>query len=157
MSEPVQEAPRPKRGAPPTRGRRGARYGALQQVYSTLINPSSAQEMTLAALASEHLRQADRSYLQTLIHGVVEQREALEAQLSPLCDRGLAQLDAMEHALLLLGAYELNHEANLPARAVINEAVELAKTFGATDGHRYINGVLDRLARELRPLEYGAG
>ena len=99
MSEPVQEAPRPKRGAPPTRGRRGARYGALQQVYSTLINPSSAQEMTLAALASEHLRQADRSYLQTLIHGVVEQREALEAQLSPLCDRGLAQLDAMEHAL----------------------------------------------------------
>lgn len=154
-----QETARPpsKRKPPATKGRRGSRYGAVQQVYSSLMNPSPAQEQILEALGSDHLKGADRSYLQTLIQGVSEQRDALDAELQSVVDRQLVQLDAMEHAVLLVGCYELIHELNLPARVVINEAVELAKTFGATDGHRYVNGVLDKLARRIRTLEYGAG
>lgn len=153
-----QDAAKPNKRKPSaTKGRRGSRYGAVQQVYSALMNPSPAQELILEALASDHLRAADRSYLQTLIHGVSEQREALDSELQQVVDRNLNQLDAMEHAVLLVGCYELVHEMTLPARVVINEAVELAKTFGATDGHRYVNGVLDKLARRIRAAEYGAG
>lgn len=151
-----QSAP-PRRGPPPTKGRRGARYGAVQQVYSGLMNPGPVQERVLAALGSDHLRGADQGYLQTLLHGVADQQAALEAELATVLDRGLDQLDSMEHAVLLVGTYELLHEPSLAARVVINEAVELSKTFGATDGHRYVNGVLDRLARRLRPAEYGPG
>ena len=88
---------------------------------------------------------------------MADQQAALEAELATVLDRGLDQLDSMEHAVLLVGTYELLHEPSLAARVVINEAVELSKTFGATDGHRYVNGVLDRLARRLRPAEYGPG
>lgn len=156
-AEPVRSRPvgGPRPGG--TKGRRGARYGAVQQTYSALLNPRPPQELVLAALASDHLRAADRSYLQSLIHGVAEQREALDGELMRAIDRDLSLLDAMEHAVLLVGTYELMHEPTLPAGVVINEAVELAKTFGATDGHRYVNGVLDKLARRLRSLEYAAG
>ncbi len=140
-----------------TKGRRGSRYGAAQQIYSMLLNPRPVQELVLVALGSDHLRGADRSYLQTLIHGVDEQREELDKELASVVDRGLDQLDVMEHAVLLVGCYELIHELTLPAKVIINESVELAKTFGATDGHRYVNGVLDKLARRLRAAEYGAG
>ena len=138
-----------------TNGRRGARYGAVQQIYSSLVNPRAAQELVLSALAEEHLVNADKSYLQALIHGVSEQRENLDTQLQTALDRGLDQLDPMEHAILLVGLYELLHEPSLVARIVINEAIELTKTFGATEAHRYVNGVLDRLARSQRPDEYG--
>jgi len=159
MTESGSPAPTPKKGRrnSPTKGRRGARYGAVQQLYAALLNPRPAGELVLSALASEHLQRADRSYLQTLIHGVDEKRDALDAVLSEVVDRGLDQLDATEHAVLLVGIYELQHEMTLPARVIINEAIELAKTFGATDGHRYVNGVLDRLARRIRAAEYGAG
>lgn len=154
---PSESAKTVRRKPSATKGRRGSRYGAAQQVYSMLINPRPVQELVLVALGSDHLRGADHSYMQTLIHGVDEQREALDQELASVVDRGLDQLDAMEHAVMLVGCYELTHELTLPARVVINEAVELAKTFGATDGHRYVNGVLDKLARRLRASEYGAG
>jgi N utilization substance protein B len=126
----------------------------VQYIYSALMNAVQIQDLVLAALADEHLRHADRSYLQTLIHGALEQQLPLEADLDAQLDRPLVQLDSMERAILLVGGYELLHERTLPARVVINEAVELAKIFGATDGHKYVNGVLDRWARRVRADEY---
>lgn len=150
-SEPGLDPARPNG---PTRGRRGARYGAVQYLYSALMNSVQAQELVLTALADDHLRHADRSYLQTLIHGALEQQQPLEEDLDAQLDRPLVQLDSMERAILLVGGYELQHERTLPARVIINEAVELAKIFGATDGHKYVNGVLDRWARRVRADEY---
>ncbi len=144
---------------PPRRlgGRRGARYGAVQGIYRWLMNDVDIGELLGEVSGWDHLGQADGSFLEELLRGVVAERDNLDAALDPLLDRPLAQLDPMEHGVLLVGAWELKHSLGTPARAVINEAVEMSKLFGATEAHRYINGVMDRLARQLRPQETGAG
>lgn len=99
---------------------------------------------------------ADTALLHELIHKVIAHRETLDRHLSPLLDRRLQDLDAVELAILRLGAYELQYRLEVPYRVVINEGVELAKSFGATDGHKYINGLLDKLAIRLRSAEVAA-
>jgi transcription antitermination protein NusB len=99
---------------------------------------------------------ADLALFHDLLHQVVRRRAELDAAISPLLDRRLEELDPIELAILRLGAYELSFRPEVPYRAVINEGVELAKAFGATDGHKYVNGILDKLAGRLRGTEVAA-
>ena len=96
---------------------------------------------------------ADREYFDELIRGIATGRDALDARMAEWLDRRPDDLDPVEHAILLVGTYELVSRPDVPYRVVINEAVTLARKFGATDGHKFINAVLDRAARELRPDE----
>jgi N utilization substance protein B len=136
--------------------RRLAREFALQGVYEWLVagNDLRAIEHRLAEL--KNFEQADGPLLDTILAGVVREAGALDARLVPYLDRAVAALSPVEHAVLLVGAYELLHRIETPYRVVINEAVELAKAYGGTDGHKYVNGVLDRLAAESRAVEVQA-
>jgi N utilization substance protein B len=109
-----------------------------------------------------HIRQAhgfdkaDREHFDALLHGAINNSIALREDFAPLIDRTVAELSPIEHAVLLIGAYELKNHIEIPYRVVINEAVELTKSFGGLDGHKYVNGVLDKLAAKLRPNEVAA-
>ena len=98
----------------------------------------------------------DLEYFQALLHGVPAHVDELEARLEPLLDRKLDDLDPIERTLLRMGSFELEHRLDVPYKVVINEEVALAKKFGATDSHKYVNGVLDKVARELRKAEIDA-
>ena len=102
----------------------------------------------------EGMDRADGEYFRELVQGVHDGREALDAELASWMDRSPKMLDPIEHALLLIGTYELKSRPEVPFRVVINEGVSLAKKFGATDGHKFVNAVLDRAARQLRPHEH---
>ena len=99
---------------------------------------------------------ADSVHFDALLHGCAAQAEALDAHILPLLDRKLAEISPIEHAVLWIGAYEMQHCIDIPWRVVINECIELAKEFGGTDGHKYVNAVLNGLAPALRPLEVAA-
>ena len=131
-----------------------ARKLALQALYRWQLNDCPWQDLIQEFGDAEDMPRADREYFRELVEGVWRAREALDAQLSSWADRGPALLDPIEHAILLIGIYELGHSQDVPYRVAINEAVTLAKRFGATDGHKYVNAVLDRAARALRPNEH---
>lgn len=143
-------------GKPIASKRRMARRLALQAVYGHLLAGSTEQEQLEQFRRQEGFARCDAEYFERLLHGVLGQRPQLEPLFSGLLDRPLVQLDPVEHAVLLLAAYELSDCPELPYRVAINEAVELAKQFGATESHRYINGVVDRMARKLRASETSA-
>ena len=105
-------------------------------------------------LADQDLGKADPAYFQELVHQVPARATEIDAALNPFLDRPLAQVDPVERAILLVGGYELIQRPDIAYRIVINEAVELAKVFGAEQGHRFVNGVLDKLARAARPVEF---
>ena len=107
-------------------------------------------------LADEDLRKADPDYFWELVQQVPARAAEIDAALEPFLDRPLAQVDPVERAILRIGGYELMQHPDLAYRIVINEAVELAKVFGAEQGHRFVNGVLDKLARAVRPVEFAA-
>jgi N utilization substance protein B len=131
-----------------------ARKLALQALYRWQLNDCPWQDLVQEFAGEEDMSRADADYFRALIEGVCDEREALDRSLAPLLDRKPAELDPIEHALLLIGSYELQHRPDVPYRVVINEAVGLARRFGATDGYKYINGVLDRLARVWRASEH---
>ena len=131
-----------------------ARKLALQALYRWQLNACPWQDLVQEFREAEDMPRADSGYFRALVEGVWRDREALDARLAVLCERPLAQLDPVEHAILLIGLYELSARAEVPFRVAINEAVSLAKRFGATDGHKFVNAVLDRAARELRPDEH---
>ena len=131
-----------------------ARKLALQALYRWQLNDCPWQDLIQEFGTAQDMPRADREYFRELVEGVWRAREALDAQLSSWADRGPALLDPIEHAILLIGVYELQHRLDVPYRVAINEAVTLAKRFGATDGHKYVNAVLDRAARALRPDEH---
>ena len=113
--------------------------------------------MIAAELAEgDEFAKSDVAYFRTLLNGAITGAADLEARITPLLDRPFAELSPIERGILLLAGYELKHELEVPYRVVINEAVELAKVFGGTDGHKYVNGVLDKLALQLRELEVRA-
>ena len=136
-----------------TRARSVARKLALQALYQWQLNAQPWQELHQQFGASEDMERADREYFRELLERVVAGRDALDAEIAPSVDRPLATLDPVEHAVLLIGAYELQSRPDVPFRVVINEGVELARRFGATDGHKFVNAVLDRMAARLRPEE----
>ena len=102
---------------------------------------------------SEDWGRADKPLLRVLLSGAIEHADDLEHEFAPFLDRPIGELSPVERAILLLGTYELTHRIETPYRVVINEAIELAKQFGGSDGHRFINGVLDKLAPQLRAAE----
>ena len=141
--------------------RRRAREFALQGVYAWLLCGGSTELSELGAIDAhvrdgEDFAQADQSWYHTLLQGAVTQAPALRERFVPYIDRPLAELSPVEHAVLLIGSFELVHHLEVPYRVAINEAVELAKSFGGTDGYRFVNGVLDKLAAEVRATEVQA-
>lgn len=131
-----------------------ARKLALQALYRWQLNEGPWQDLVSEFADAEDMPRADREYFRALIQGVVSHRAALEARLATVSDREGPLLDPIEHAVLLIGLYELEFEPAVPYRTAINEAVTLARRFGATDGHKFVNAVLDRAARTLRPAEH---
>ena len=133
--------------------RRRAREFALQGLYQWRLgaNDGAAIEAYLPEL--EGYGKADRELCIGLLRGVQREHEALAAQLTPHLDRAFAELSPIEACILLLAAFELVHQPQTPYRVVINEAIELAKAFGGSDGHKYVNGVLDKLAGIVRAPE----
>lgn len=153
MSNAEASARKPDRAA---RGsRRRSRELALQALYQWLLNGDDADALCGQAVEKEEYARADRPYFALLARGVIERAGELHAAIQPFLDRPAQQLSPIEHALLLLGAYELMCVPDVPYRVAINEAVELAKSYGGTDGYKYVNGVLDKLAAALRPREAG--
>jgi N utilization substance protein B len=142
------------RKQPASRGsRRRSRELALQALYQWLLNADEAEALCRQTAEKKEYARADTGYFQLLARGVIERAGELHAALQPFLDRPAQQLSPIEHALLLLGAYELMYTPEVPYRVAINEAVELAKAYGGTDGHKYVNGVLDKLAAQVRPGE----
>ena len=139
-----------------SRKRHKARELALQALYQWQVTGQDLGDIVNQFLSGNDIRKFDVAYFQDLFRGVPTHLDELDAQLSPLLDRPVEQVDLVERAVLRLGAYELQHHVEVPFRVVINEAVDLAKSYGAEKGHRYINGVLDKLARSLRPSEQSA-
>jgi N utilization substance protein B len=145
------------RGSPEQRGsgaRTIARKLALQALYRWQLNSCQWQDLVLEFADDPDMPRADAHYFQALISGICDSSEQLDADFIPLLDRQPAQLDPVEHAVLLIGGYELQHRPDVPFRVIINEAVSLARRFGATDGHKFINGVLDRAAHLWRADEH---
>lgn len=140
---------------PSSTKRHQARRFALQALYSHLLAGTELKELLVNARLEEGFARCDAEYFDQLVRGVLDGRGQLEQAFASYLDRSLAQLDPVEHAVLLLAAHELMHCPELPYRVAINEAVELTKQFGAADGHKYINGVVDRMARKLRSTEIG--
>jgi N utilization substance protein B len=136
--------------------RRRAREFALQAIYQWLLNESAAETLLAQLKEQKEFPKADQALAEALLRGAIANADALRALLTPLLDRKMKELSPVEHALLLLSAFELRDHVDTPYRVIINEAIELAKSFGGTDGHKYVNGVLDKLAAGLRPNEVNA-
>ena len=134
--------------------RRKARHFGLQALYQWTLSGASAADIEAEFRIDNDFQHTDGEYFSAVLKGVVGDVDALEALFSPVLDRKLGELDPIERNLLRLGTFELRDRIDVPYKVVINEAVALAKKFGATDSHRYINGVLDKVARDLRTLEF---
>ncbi|MDB6092313.1 MAG: nusB [Gammaproteobacteria bacterium] len=131
-----------------------ARKLALQALYRWQLNAGPWQDLILEFGDAEDMPRADRDYFRELVEGVWHSREALDTQLASWMDRKPELLDPVEHAVLLIGLYELTTKPEIPYRVAINEAVSLTKRFGATDGHKFVNAVLDRAAKAVRSHEH---
>ena len=136
--------------------RHRAREFALQGLYQWLLNNEDATKVVNNIRGAHGFDKADGEYFADLLRGTIKQSVELREVFSPLVDRGIGELSPIEHAVLLIGAYELKNHIEIPYRVVINEAVELTKSFGGIDGHKYVNGVLDKLAAQLRADEVAA-
>ena len=130
------------------KGKRGAREVALQALYAWQLSGGDPLEEARANEAYEKSR-----FLEDLVGGVRQRAGELEALIAPHLDRAFAKLSPVERAILYIGAYELAHHPQTPFKVVLNEAVELGKSFGGTDGYRFVNGVLEKIAQALRPEE----
>ena len=133
--------------------RRKARHYGMQALYQWHMADAQLNDIEAEFRADYDFSHVDLEYFQALLHGVPASVDKLEASFEPLLDRKLDELDPIERTLLRMGTFELIERIDVPYKVVINEAVALAKKFGATDSHKYINGVLDKAARQLRKVE----
>ena len=140
----------------PRAGRRRARELALQGLYQWLLSGGEPKAIAAHLREQESYEKCDVAHFDRLLEGCIGEAGELDAALTRHVDRKTSQLSPVEHAVLMIGAYELRHCIEIPYRVAINEAVELAKSFGGTDGHKYVNGVLDKTAADLRPDEVAA-
>jgi N utilization substance protein B len=136
--------------------RHRAREFALQGLYQWLLNNEDATTVVNNIRGAHGFEKADADHFAALLYGAIKDSVALREAIAPLIDRSVAELSPIEHGVLLIGAYELKNNLEIPYRVVINEAVELTKSFGGIDGHKYVNGVLDKLAPKLRADEVAA-
>jgi N utilization substance protein B len=145
-----------KKRAAPKSARRRSREIALQGLYEWLISGAEAGVVDAHMREQDGFDKCDTAHFDALLHGCIGEAADLDAVLARHVDRRTTELSPVEHGVLLIGAYELKHCMDVPYRVAINEAVELAKSFGGTDGHKYVNGVLDKAASDLRPAEVQA-
>lgn len=141
--------PEPK--APPKSARRRAREFVLQGLYQWRVGGADEASIEAHLPSLEGFAKADREFFVGTLRGVIAQNEVLAEQISSHIDRPFAELSPIEACILLMGSFELVHHAETPYRVIINECIELAKSFGGTDGHKYVNGVLDKIAAAVRP------
>ena len=149
------DAPAAKR-VQPRSGRRRAREFALQGLYEWLVSQSDPGAIDAHMREQDDFGKCDLAHYEALLHGSIKEAVKIDALLARFLDRKTALLSPVEHGVLMIGVYELKHCIEIPYRVAINEAVELAKSFGGTDGHKYVNGVLDKTAGVLRPVEVEA-
>jgi transcription antitermination protein NusB len=138
---------------PPKSARRRSRELAVQGIYQWLLSHEDSGAIEAHMTLSPGFEKADRDHFNELLHGAIRHIQALHEHLEPHLDRRVDELSPVEHATLLIGCLELTRHHEIPYRVVINEAVELAKTYGGTDGYKYVNGVLDKVAARTRPAE----
>ncbi|WIT11010.1 transcription antitermination factor NusB [Paucibacter sediminis] len=159
MSENENKKPAAKpaaKRAPAKSARRRARELALQGLYQWLLTGEDAGSVDAHTREQDGFAKSDTAHFDALLHGCILEAADLDAVLSRHVDRKTTELSPIEHAVLMIGAYELKHCMDVPYKVAVNEAVELAKSFGGTDGHKYVNAVLDRAAVDLRPREVDA-
>ena len=132
------------------RGRHGARRLLVQALYQNQMAGHDEDELISQFSTSTEFEAIDREYFLTLLNEVLENREALESHIAAAADRPLNQLDPVERGLLWVGTAELQFHEDAPVRVIINEAIQLAKEFGAEDSYRYVNAILDKVAASLR-------
>lgn len=129
--------------------RRRARECAMQALYSWLVSQNAVEEVELGFVTDQDMQGVDMPYFRKLFRQTVEHVENVDATMAPFLDRTAGELDPIEKSILRLAVYELKYESDVPYKVVINEAIEVAKTFGAEESHKYINGILDKVAPAL--------
>jgi N utilization substance protein B len=140
----------------PKSARRRSREVALQGLYEWLISGAEVSVIDAHMREQEGFEKCDAAHFDALLHGCIAEAVDIDVLLTRHVDRKTTQLSPIEHGVLMIGVYELRHCVEIPYKVAINEAVELAKSFGGTDGHKYVNGVLDKAAAELRAPEVDA-
>jgi N utilization substance protein B len=133
-----------------------AREFALQGLYQSLVGGNAVDEIDPFTRDLAGFSKADAVHFDALLHGCIAQAQDLDALITPLLDRPMREISPVEHAIMWIGAYEMKHCLDVPWRVVLNECIELAKEFGGTDGHKYVNGVLNGIAPQLRAAEIDA-
>jgi N utilization substance protein B len=150
-------AKEPARKRPQSKStRRRAREIALQGLYEWLVSAAPAADIDAHMREQDGFDRCDSAHFDALLHGCIAGAADIDAVLARHVDRKTSQLSPIEHGVLMIGVYELTHCIDIPYKVAINEAVELAKSFGGTDGHKYVNGVLDKAASDLRTVEVDA-
>jgi N utilization substance protein B len=152
---PPKKKSRPAGNRPPS-ARRRSREAALQGLYEWLIGGGEPGVIDAHMREQEGFSEVDAAHFDALLHGCIAEAADIDALLARHVDRKTTELSPVEHGVLMIGTYELKHCIDVPYKVAINEAVELAKNFGGTDGHKYVNGVLDKAAADLRPVEVQA-
>lgn len=137
-----------------SQSRRKSRELVLKAVYRGMINASELKQVFLDMKEDPEYTKADEAYFKLLLEGVMGKTEQLDEQISMFVDRKMSELSPVEHAILRISSFELMFDSSIPYRVAINEGVELAKLYGGADGHKYINGVLDKVAATARPQEF---
>ncbi len=133
-----------------------AREFALQGLYQSLVGRNAVEDIDPFTRDLAGFSKADAAHFDALLHGCVAEAAALDAAITPLLDRPMAEISPIEHAVMWIGVYEMKHCLDVPWRVVLNECIELAKEFGGTDGHKYVNAVLNGVAPSLRAAEVAA-
>jgi N utilization substance protein B len=134
-------------------GRSRAREFAFPGLYQYLVGRNEASDIDVFTRDLSGFHKSDSVHYDALLFGCIEHRTALDALILPLLDRKLDEISPIEHAVMWMGVYEFQHCIDVPWRVVLNEYIELAKSFGGTDGHKYVNAVLNSLAPKLRSTE----
>jgi len=142
-------AEQPARAAKPTSARRRSREFALQGLYQWLLTGTSPEQVMAQLEAADGWERCDRPYCAVLVRGATEDAGRIVQLLGPFLDRKFDLVSPIERAILLIAGYELTAQPDVPYRVALNEAIELAKRYGGTDGDKFINGVLDKLAKSL--------
>ena len=161
LPNPVAAAPQPPAKAATRRGkpksaRRRSREVALQGLYEWLVSGADVAAIDAHMREQDDFTKCDAAHFDALLHGCIAEATDIDTLLGKHVDRKTTLLSPIEHGVLMIGVYELKHCIAIPYKVAINEAVELAKSFGGTDGHKYVNGVLDKAAAELRSVEVSA-
>ena len=137
-----------------SQSRRKSRELVLKAVYRGMINASDLKQVFLDMKEDPEYTKADEAYFRLLLEGVMSKTGHLDEQIAVFIDRKMSELSPVEHAILRISSFELMFDPSIPYRVAINEGVELAKLYGGVDGHKYINGVLDKVAAMARPQEF---